>query len=274
MDTVQQPLQGLIDTHFHLLEMQKRGIDIDVLLSELHEKGFHGGIDIGISATDVVERFEILQNHPCIRMAAGIGPWGAQGDEPIEHKIAQFEQLAQPYALDCIGEVGLDNYWNYGTPTRQEELFIGQIELAQQRKLPVVIHTRDADEAIEKIIRTQNFSHGGILHCFSSSWEIARIALDKGFFLSFAGPITYRKNDALRNIMAQVPLKQLLLETDSPYLSPEPYRGKVNTPLRMVEIYQRVAMERGISIDALASQIRTNFAALFPKHDILVHGEE
>jgi len=274
MDTAQRPLKGLIDTHFHLLEMKKRGIDIDTLLLELHGKGFHGGIDIGISASDVAERFEILKNHPFIRMAAGIGPWGAQGEEPIENIIARFEQFTQPYALDCIGEVGLDNYWNYGTPARQQDLFIGQIELARQKKLPVIIYIRDADEEIDKIIGDQKFPHGGILHCFSSSWEIAKTALDKGFFLSFAGPITYRKNDALRKIMTRVPLDRLLLETDSPYLSPEPYRGKVNTPLHMVEIYQRVAMERGIALEALASQVRTNFSALFPTHDRLGHEEE
>lgn len=267
MESTRLPLEGLIDSHFHLLEMGKRGLEPESILYDLHAQGLAGGLDIGISADDVTERSPLLSQWPNIRIAAGIGPWGAQGEHPIEAEVLRFASTTTAYRIDCIGEIGLDNYWHYGTPARQRELFVLQLQLAHEWKVPIVIHTREADEETLSVLRTMDFPHGGILHCFSSTWEVARAALDKGLHISFAGPITYRKNENLRRMLAAVPEDQLLLETDSPYLSPEPYRGKTNTPARMVTIYAEAARIRGVTTGHLAQQLLKNFNTLFPIRD-------
>jgi len=267
MESTRLPLEGLIDSHFHLLEMRKRGLDPQTTLENLEEQGLAGGLDIGISAQDVVERSTLLIPWPKIRMAAGIGPWGAQGDNPIEEEVMRFATNTEMYGVDCIGEIGLDNYWHYGTPARQQELFTLQLQLATDWKLPIVIHTREADNEIVQILRERDFPQGGIVHCFSSTWEVAKTALDKGLHISFAGPITYRKNESLRRILANIPEDRLLLETDSPYLSPEPYRGKVNTPAHMVSIYAEAARIREVTAAQLADRIFRNFTALLPIRD-------
>ena len=114
-----------------------------------------------------------------------------------------------------------------------------------------------------ELLKTTPITYGGILHCFSGSWALAEQALESGLLISFAGPITYKKNEELRQMLSKVPIDRLLLETDSPYLSPEPRRGKVNTPSSMQEIYQRAALIREISVEELASAISANFAKLF-----------
>lgn len=267
MESAGLSLYGLVDSHFHLLEMRKRGIDPETVLHDLKEQGFAGGLDVGISAEDVVERSKLLAPWPEIRIAAGLGPWGAQGDHRIEAEVMRFATRSVPYDVDCIGEIGLDNYWNYGTPARQLELFILQLQLACEWKLPVAIHTRDADAETLGVFRERTFPHGGILHCFSSTWEVAKAALDKGLHISFAGPITYRKNESLRQLLSAIPEDRLLLETDSPYLAPEPYRGKVNTPANMVTIYAEAARIRKVAVRHLAERVLCNFTTLFPIRD-------
>jgi TatD DNase family protein len=139
------------------------------------------------------------------------------------------------------------------------------MELAERSGLPVIIHTRDADGDMMDILSERAPSHGGIMHCFSSGWPLAERALEAGMYISFAGPITYKSNHALREVLSKVPIDRLLLETDSPYLSPEPFRGKTNTPFRMREIYATAANIRKLSLKELARVIKENFARLFPQ---------
>jgi len=259
-------MNNLIDSHFHLLELKKRGIEPQNLLQELDGQDFAGGMDIGVSEDDIDERLSLTAPYPRIRCAAGIGPWGAQGDEPIEPMVSRFAHRLEGNMVDSIGEIGLDYHWNYGTPERQKELFRRQMALADTRSIPIVIHSRSADWDMIEELKRAPLPRGGILHCFSSSWELAKTALDRGLHISFAGPITYRKNDELRAILARIPLDRLLLETDSPYLSPEPYRGKINTPFTMREIYQKAAEVTGTSVEALAEQLIKNFDRLVPIH--------
>ncbi|HCS35781.1 MAG: TatD family deoxyribonuclease [Spirochaetae bacterium HGW-Spirochaetae-4] len=256
-------MHGLIDSHFHLLEMEKKGIDPKKLLIQLHEAGFAGGIDIGVSENDIAIRAPLVAPYPNIRTAAGIGPWGADGEEAITAKTDRFQRNISGFRVDCIGEIGLDYHWNYGTPARQRQLFEEQLSLARELEVPVVIHSRDADEDMIEILGKSTFSHAGIMHCFSSGWALAQTAIDRGLYISFAGPITYKNNHGLREMLARVPIERLLLETDSPYLAPTPHRGKTNTPFTMVEIYSEAARILGIGVEDLSIRIRTNFANLF-----------
>ena len=260
-------MHGLIDSHFHLLEMEKKGIDPKKMLIDLQEAGFAGGIDIGVSENDIAIRAPLVAPYTNIRTAAGIGPWGADGEESVTAKAGRFRHNISGFRIDCIGEIGLDYHWNYGTPSRQRILFEEQLALARELEVPVVIHSRDADEDMTAILETSTFPHGGIMHCVSSGWALAQTALDRGLYISFAGPITYKNNQGLREMLARVPVEKLLLETDSPYLAPAPHRGKTNTPFTMVEIYAEAARILGIGMEDLSMRIRTNFANLFGSPD-------
>ena len=252
----------MLDSHFHLLELDKRGVDIKRLIQELEDAGWHGGIDIGVAQDDLALRSKLCAPYRKIRLAAGIGPWGAQGEEPVQLAIDRLVDHIAPYDFEFVGEIGLDYHWNYGTARRQRDLFEGQLRIAREMGKPVIIHTRDADDDMRKILRTTSFAHGGIMHCFSSKVELLETALDADLHISFAGPITYRKNETLRGMLARVPLERLLLETDSPYLSPEPFRGKVNTPMHMPQIYEQAARVLDIDVQDLVNAIQLNFDSL------------
>jgi TatD DNase family protein len=256
---------NVIDSHFHLLEMEKRGIDPSQFLAQLNDTDVAGGMDIGISADDIDRRIALTAPYPQIRLSAGIGPWGAQGEQDLEQMVNEFAQRITGKSVDAIGEIGLDWYWNYGSVDRQLLLFQLQLALARHLALPVVIHTRDADRSMIEVLQSSDFPRGGIIHCFSGSWELAKAALDRGLHISFAGTITFKKNAELRDILARIPENRLLLETDSPYLAPVPYRGKTNTPLYMRHIYQTAAQVRSTSMQELADQIEQNFITLLPQ---------
>jgi TatD DNase family protein len=264
MEETKEIPQGLIDSHFHLLEMEKKGFDIKSTCEKMEELGFTAGIDIGIDKDDHLARHKMLELYPFIKIASGIGPWGAEKDESPLHMIESFEKLIKERPCDAIGEIGLDFYWNYGSVEKQEELLRGQIELASTQDLPIIIHNREADNAIKEIITSYKGETSGIIHCFSSDISFAKFALDNNFYISFAGPITYKKNDSLREVVKYVPLDRLLLETDSPFLAPQFKRGRANTPLYIWATYEKAAEIRGISLSVLIDSIKENFFTLFP----------
>ena len=168
--------------------------------------------------------------------------------------------------VDFIGEIGLDNYWNYGTKERQKELFVAQIKYATRCKKPIIIHSRDADTEMIQTLNEVDLPHGGIMHCYSSGWELLETAIEKGLYISFAGPITFKNAKELHKMVSYVPLHLLLLETDSPYLAPHPHRGKINTPLNMRYIYDQAALLREMEVEDLIKVIQQNFESLCKGH--------
>ncbi len=263
MNTLHTTHKGLIDSHFHLLSMKEKGFCIQSVLDEMMKHSFSGGIDIGIRENDHTKRVNLLKEYPLIRIASGIGPWGASYEASVEVMVEKLSTLFTERKPDAIGEIGLDFYHNYGTKEKQEELFIKQIELARTLKLPIIIHTRDADDEMMNLLDQYSFPYGGIIHCFSSSIDFAHFAISKGFLLSFAGPITYKKNENLREVLYHTPLSSLLLETDSPFLAPQPKRGKPNTPTYISYIYEEAARVKNIEIDTLIEGVKRNFDTLF-----------
>lgn len=250
------------DTHFHSLEIEKKDIDIKNLLNQMKEMNYIA-LDIGINENDIEKRYNLLKDYKNIYLSTAIGPWGVK-DSVAKHDILieALESNIKKYPVKAIGEIGLDNYWKYGTKELQEDLFIKQIKLANKYNLPIIIHNREADNQISNIIKTTSFKKNGIIHCFSSNLEFAKIALDKDFYISFAGTITYKNNDELRNVLKYVPLNKLLIETDSPYLSPIPFRGKTNTPLLIPLIYQEIASIKKIKIEDLCLNVKRNLLTL------------
>ncbi|HKM07820.1 MAG TPA: TatD family hydrolase [Sphaerochaeta sp.] len=251
---------GLIDSHFHLLAMQEKGVDIEALLREMQNLSMQG-LDIGIDFDDLAQRSALLLAYPNIHLSVGIGPWGVSSDRPsVSEQLEVLSALLSQHKVCAIGEIGLDNHWNYGTKQSQQELFVLQMEMAEQNNLPIIIHCREADDEMMALLQGRTFSRRAIMHCFQGSKELALLAVSKGMFISFAGPLTYKANNEMRAICKAIPIEHILFETDSPYLSPIPYRGKTNTPLHMVHIYEYASILLGIRMENLILQIESNFS--------------
>jgi TatD DNase family protein len=244
-----------IDSHFHMLSIREKGLDVDSIMDEMDRMGMEG-IDIGTVADDLPERRKLLSGRS-YALSAGIGPWGVGQDvKVLERMIAEYGPVC------AIGEIGLDNHWkDYAGSREQEALFLAQVELAANLGLPTILHVRDADEQIRHILQSHTFPRMGIMHCFEGGRETCLLGLDKGFYISFSGVITYKGNAWMEDIVRVVPDDRLLLETDSPYLAPVPLRGKQNIPPYIVHTYREVARIRGISVGDLATMTKANLHA-------------
>ncbi len=253
---------GIVDSHFHSLEMTRKGLPVEELLRTCARGGMSRALDAGIVPGDLEERRRILASFPWVRLASGISPASADADDsgPL---LALLEEQLRTGSVWAVGECGLDRHWNYGAPGRQEELFRAQIRLADRYRLPLIIHNRDADGELLREIEAIRPARGGVMHCFSSDSKTALRAVDLGFFLSFAGNVTFRSASALREAAGAIPLDRLLIETDSPYLSPEPLRGRPNHPGRVGHVAACIASVRGITPQEVTEAVRENFDALF-----------
>lgn len=253
------PFRNLIDSHFHLPLIEQP----EQVLRQLFEGGFAGGISICVSTDDLVISDALTSSHPRILTARASGPWDTENTSASPKALTEaVEDDIKAHRCGFMGEFGLDYHWDYSTHSRQIELFELQMELAAKLSMPVIIHTRDAAEDTLMLLKACRNPNSGIIHCFSGEADLALQLADLGYYISFAGNITYRKAEKLREALKALPVDRLLLETDSPYLSPVPFRGQPNNPMRMKEIYDFTASLLGISADKLAMQLMSNFKAL------------
>ena len=270
---------NVIDSHFHTQSMLQRGMDVFSLYDRLFEGGFAGGIDIGCTHDDLPQRRELLKDYPAILLSGAMGPWEAGRSEttPVEPEyeyqsaksISQIESELDilkenmiRYKASFIGEIGLDYYWDYGTHEKQHLIFETQMRWASEMGLRVLIHDRDADADTAEVIRRLGPDRGGVIHCFDGSPIVLEAALEKGYFISFAGNLTYKRNTDLRQMLRRVPLDRLLLETDSPYLAPVPLRGQSNNPSFIIHTYECAAETLGMNAEDLAIIIKDNYDRL------------
>ncbi len=251
-------MNGFTDTHFHLTSMMDKGVDIFSLQLEC-------GMDIGCEPEDIVRRLPIIEKFPSIVYSVAAGPWCADDERSAKELVDALVDYNRTSCPSFIGEIGLDYYWKYGTVEKQRELFTRQMELADDMGLPVALHIRDAEEDSIQIIKEHTPSKGGILHCFSGGWKLAECALERNYMISFAGNVTYKANKALQEIAAKTPEDRILLETDSPYLAPVPFRGKINTPHLIEHTYAFVSSLRGITVERLKDVVKNNFEALLAR---------
>ncbi len=256
-------LPGMIDAHFHGAVMKEKGMDTEQNIKTAVKKGLYRGIDAGISPDDYYMRKSLLKEIPEIILSAGCYPAEVE-TTPVNKLLHTLEKLlAEEKGIRAIGEIGLDWHWNYGTKEKQKDLFTGQLALAERFNLPVIIHNREADNDLLDCIKEIPLSGGGMMHCFSSDYATAVKLLDRGFYLSFAGNLTYKKNEWLRDIAKKVPLEKLFLETDSPFLSPQKQRGRLNHPGHIGYVYETLAVIRGIKKEEVIEQVKKNFETLF-----------
>ena len=258
-----------IDSHFHLHQLAMKGIEYREHLESWMESGFSGGLDVGIIPTDFDERPDLREHPGRIRRSSGLYPGGAERTD-YDELLRILEEQLRAGLVDAVGETGIDLHHDYGTPELQEHLFLEQIRLADTYGLPLIIHNRNADDETAAVLSKAAPSAGGIMHCFSSDYEAAKQWVDKGLLVSFAGNVTYPKAENLREAARKLPLESILVETDSPYLAPQGFRGKINTPRLVVSTYEVLAGIRDIPVEELAERVWENFEDLFRQDAELV----
>ena len=216
-------LSMIFDSHFHLPSMAARGLSTTLPSSFL-------GLECGTEADDLRERILLVGKRRDVFLSVGAGPWSLDRPEwkGTEDAISKLRRNIGLYGTDAIGECGFDNHWGYGTKEEQKRLFVAQAELAKELEVPLIIHSRDSDQEILDVISL--LDERTIMHCFSSPPEIAEKLLKRGVYLSFSGNVTYKANREIQKSAEICPLDRILYETDAPYLSPVPMRGRPNMP--------------------------------------------
>lgn len=254
----------LVDSHAHL-----SGKEFDSDRHEVIQRAFQEGIGAILCPTELTEANElqntlgIIQSYPNVIAAGGVHPHNAKGFTPdCPQKI---EALAEAKNILAVGEIGVDLHYNISPPDLQVKVFRMQLNIAQEIDLPVVIHSRNARDEVLKAIKEEEFTQGGILHCFTEDWEFAKEMMGYDFLISFSGILTFPKAHSLREVAIQTPLDKLLVETDSPYLVPAPHRGKIqrNEPVYVKETARFLAELKNVSLETLAEKTTLNFESLF-----------
>ncbi|WP_321532240.1 TatD family hydrolase [uncultured Desulfuromonas sp.] len=252
---------SLVDTHAHL-DGGRFAEDLEQVIQRADDQGVHSIITVGCDLESSRASIDLAERYPGIYATVGIHPHDAATVTP--QLLDELAQLATADKVVAIGEIGLDYYRNHCPHDQQQKAFRQQLALARQCKLPVVIHDRDAHDDVLAILREEKAEEiGGVLHCFSGDIEMAKACLDLGFYLSFTGTITYPKNDALREVIRQVPTERILVETDCPYLAAQPWRGKRNEPSYVVKTAETVAEIKGLTLTDVARITSLNAFELF-----------
>lgn len=252
----------LIDTHTHV-HCEHFDSDRATVLENAREAGVERIIEVGYDLPSSRAAIDLAETYPEIYAVVGLQPNHAH--EASDDWLDQVRLLADHPKVVGIGEIGLDYYRDYAPRDLQASVFIAQLALAREKGLPVVIHSREAQEDTLAILRDHAQLHGqaGIMHSFSGDWKHAQACLDVGFMLSFSGPVTFSKAHDLHTVARRAPLNRILIETDCPYLTPHPFRGKRNEPARVRLVAERIAELRGLALNKLASAIWENAERVF-----------
>jgi TatD DNase family protein len=251
----------LIDTHAHL-EMEPLVDDVQSILDRASEAGVAAVVTVGTDLAYVERALEIADRFEHIFASVGFHPHNAKSVG--KHGLARMERLARHPKVVAYGEIGLDFFRDHSPRPVQRAVFSDQLGLAKDLRKPVVIHLRNAyEEGLAMVEKAAPFPRGGIIHCFSGDERDAARALELGFHISVPGTVTYKKNDKLRLIVRNVPAERIVLETDCPFLSPEPLRGKVNEPANIVYTARAVAAVRDESLEEVARITTLNAIRLF-----------
>ena len=250
---------GLIDTHAHLTDERFTG-DLDAVLARALAAGVTAVVTCGEDVASSERAVELARREPMVRAAVGIHPHRAADCDAMA--IDRLRALARDAAVVAIGEIGLDLSGRSAPRDVQEHALATQLELAVALGKPVCLHVRDAGEALREIIDHYPGIRGYV-HCYSETADEVEHWVRRGFWVSFAGTVTYPRADALRAAAAVIPDDRLLLETDSPALAPQPHRGRRNEPAFVADTYAQVAALRGLSAAELADRVRTSASALF-----------
>ena len=252
-----------IDSHAHL-EMDAFDPDRPLIIKRALDHGITGIITIGTDLDSSRKALALATTYTHIRATVGVHPHDASSFHP--KIIPQLTHLAKNPLVVAIGEIGLDFYRNLSPQATQKKSFRHLIQLARAVSLPIIIHDREAHKEVMMILQEERaWEIGGVFHCFSGDWKMAKKCLDLNFFLSVTGAVTYKKASALEEVVRRAPIESLLLETDAPFLAPHPFRGKRNEPAYLVHTAEHVARIRNITLPELSEAILTNTSRAFKR---------
>ena len=245
-----------IDTHCHLTDEYDGGVD--ALIARANAAGINALICATAEGTDIKPALQIANTRDNIFVTCGIHP---DHTDLNPYDFLTDNILNHPKVIG-VGEIGLDYHYTKDTRNAQIKLFETQIEIAHKHNLPVAIHTRDADEDTAAILSNKTT---GVMHCFTSSWDLAKTMLDRGFYFSASGILTFKNAESIRETFAKIPMDRIVIETDSPYCAPVPYRGKVCEPAFVIETAKVLAQIKKLQIEELETILFENTKRLYPK---------
>ena len=247
------------DSHAHL-NFENYDTDRDKLINELFASEIDGIINVGVDIDTSYQSIKLAEQYENIYVTGGLHPNDLKANSDAE--INELREIIKHDEVVAIGEVGLDFFRDYTPLETQRKYFIKQLEIALEKDLPVIIHSRDAEDETLKVINEVSDKYTGVFHCYAGSAENALHLIEKGFYISFTGNITYKNNDR-EEVIKALPLNRLLLETDSPFLTPVPFRGKRNDPSKLRYIAQKIADLKNITIEEVAKITSENTRKLF-----------
>ncbi len=253
----------LIDSHCHLdrIDLKPYNNNFNNFMLDVTAKQIEHLLCISIDLESYSDMLALINDFPNISATVGVHPNVKEGKEPsIEELIA----LGSNEKVIGIGETGLDYFRSEGDLEWQRKRFRNHIQAAKTLKKPLIIHTREAKSDTLNILNEENAKQvGGIIHCFTEDWEFAKAAMDLNFYISFSGIVTFNNTDSIKEVAQKMPINRMLIETDSPYLAPAPYRGKPNYPIYVRYVAEQIAKLRGVSVDKIGEETTNNFYELF-----------
>jgi TatD DNase family protein len=251
----------LVDSHCHL-DFPALADRLAEVFAAMRDNGVGCAVCIGVTLEDFPRVLALAEAHAHILATVGVHPETTDVREP---SVDELVQLAAHPKVIGIGETGLDYHWHKDAPAWQRERFRTHIRAAREAGKPLVVHNREAAADTLRILEEENAGEaGGILHCFTETWDVARQALDLNFYISLSGIVTFKNARTVKEVARRVPLDRLLVETDSPYLAPAPYRGKINQPAYVKHVAEEIAALREMPVEALENATTENFFRLFP----------
>lgn len=252
----------IVDSHCHLdgLDYEKNHRDLDDVIAKAAARDVKFMLAIATTLPGFHTLKALVGDRDNIALSCGVHPL----NQETPYDVEAFRRLAADECVVALGETGLDYYYQQETKAQQQASFREHIRTGRALNKPIIVHTRDAREDTLAILREEKVEEcGGVLHCFTEDRETAAKLLDMGFYISFSGIVTFRNAEALRDAARYVPLDRMLVETDSPYLAPVPYRGKENQPAYTRDVAEYMAVLKGVDIETLAAATTQNFARLF-----------
>lgn len=254
----------LVDSHCHLdrIDLEKDKIDFPTLMKNAEQANVDHMLCVAISLDQFPEMFAKAEAYQQVSFSCGVHPLHVGEDKNFN--LQQLSELAKQERVVAIGETGLDYYYSKDNIKEQQGSFVHHINVANEQDKPLIVHTRDARaDTIDILKQNQADKCSGVLHCFTENWEMAKAALDINFYISISGIVTFKNAVELQDVVRKIPLNRLLIETDSPYLAPVPFRGKQNQPAYVKHVAEYIAQLKGVSIEEVAATTTQNFKDLF-----------
>ncbi len=252
----------LVDTHAHL-DFDRFNSDLEAVLTRAKNEKVKRIINVGADLNSSKNSVKLANEYQMISASVGVHPHEAESFSKA--KLSELEKLAKENKeqVVAIGETGLDYYYDNSPRQKQRNVFKAQIKLAKKLDLPIIIHSREAKDDTLKTIEDKALDLDGVLHCYAYDVEVAKQVVDWGYYLAFGGIITFNNAKQLRNVVAEIDLDKILIETDAPYLTPEPYRGQRNEPAYVKEVAKKIAEIKNISFEQVIEVTTKNAQELF-----------